>query len=46
LAAPLAVPGSGRHLADAAPALDLRLTDEEVQRLEAPSTPRTPTGFE
>jgi len=24
----------------------VRLTDEEIQRLEAPYTPRTPTGFE
>ena len=32
------------HLTDAAAALDIRLTDEEVRRLEAPYTPRMPTG--
>jgi len=34
------------HLADAVAALDIRLTDDEAQRLEAPYTPRTPTGFQ
>ena len=34
------------HLTDAAAALDIRLTDEEVRRLEAPYTPRMPTGFQ
>ncbi len=33
------------HLADALAAVDLRLTPEEVARLEAPYTPRTPEGF-
>jgi aryl-alcohol dehydrogenase-like predicted oxidoreductase len=44
--APIVGPTRSGHLADAAAALDIRLTDEEVQRLEAPYTPRTPTGFE
>jgi len=44
--APIVGPTKPGHLADAAAALDLQLTDEEVQRLEAPYTPRTPTGFE
>jgi 1-deoxyxylulose-5-phosphate synthase len=38
-------PTRSGHLAAAA-ALDIRLTDEEVQRLEAPYPPRTPTGFQ
>jgi 1-deoxyxylulose-5-phosphate synthase len=33
------------HLDDAIAALDLELTDAEVERLEAAYTPRTPTGF-
>jgi aryl-alcohol dehydrogenase-like predicted oxidoreductase len=44
--APIVGPTKPGHLADVAAALDLQLTDEEVQRLEAPYTPRTPTGFE
>ena len=44
--APIVGPTRPGHLADAVAALDLRLTDEEVRRLEAPYTPRTPTGFE
>jgi len=44
--APIVGPTRPGHLADAAGALDVRLTDEEIQRLEAPYTPRTPTGFE
>ena len=44
--APIVGPTKPGHLADAAAALGLRLTDEEAQRLEAPYTPRTPTGFE
>ena len=46
VSAPIVGPTKSGHLADAAAALDLRLTDEEAQRLEAPYTPRTPTGFE
>ena len=33
------------HLADAVAALDIELTDDEVQSLEAPYVPRTPTYF-
>jgi len=33
------------HLADAVAALDVRLTDDEVRTLEAPYTPREPSGF-
>jgi aryl-alcohol dehydrogenase-like predicted oxidoreductase len=33
------------HLADAVAALDIELTDDEVQALEAPYVPRTPTYF-
>src|SRR5580704_10881321 len=43
---PIVGPTRPGHLADAAAALDIRLTEEEVQRLEAPYTPRTPTGFQ
>jgi aryl-alcohol dehydrogenase-like predicted oxidoreductase len=46
VSAPIVGPTRPGHLADAVGALDIRLTDEEVQRLEAPYTPRTPTGFE
>lgn len=46
VSAPIVGPTKPGHLADAVAALDLRLTDEEVQRLEAPYTPRTPTGFQ
>ena len=34
-----------KHLADAAAALELTLSDEEVAALEAPYTPREPTFF-
>jgi aryl-alcohol dehydrogenase-like predicted oxidoreductase len=44
--APIVGPTRPGHLADAVAALDIRLTDDEVRRLEAPYTPRTPTGFE
>ena len=33
------------HLADAVAALDIHLTDEEVQSLQAPYTARAPTYF-
>ena len=46
VSAPIVGPTRPGHLDDADGALGLRLTDEEVQRLEAPYTPRTPTGFE
>jgi 1-deoxyxylulose-5-phosphate synthase len=44
--APIVGPTKPQHLADAAAALDLQLTADEVERLEAPYTPRTPTGFQ
>src|ERR1700733_1210016 len=44
--APIVGPTRPGHLADAVAALDIQLTDEDVRRLEAPYTPRTPTGFE
>ena len=34
-----------KHLTDAAAALDLKLTDEEIASLEKPYTPRLPTYF-
>jgi len=46
VSAPIVGATKPHHLADAAAALDVRLTDEEVQRLEAAYTPRTPTGFQ
>jgi 1-deoxyxylulose-5-phosphate synthase len=45
VSAPIVGPTKSHHLADAVAALDLRLTDEEVRQLEAPYTPRLPTGF-
>ena len=44
--APIVGPTKPHHLADAVAALGIRLTDDETQRLEAPYTPRTPTGFQ
>ena len=46
VSAPIVGPTRPGHLADAVAALDIRLTDDEAQRLEAPYTPRTPTGFQ
>ncbi|GAA5117598.1 aldo/keto reductase [Pseudonocardia adelaidensis] len=43
---PIVGPTRTGHLADAAAALSLRLTDEEAQRLEAPYTPRMPSGIQ
>ncbi|MBX6752328.1 MAG: aldo/keto reductase [Micromonosporaceae bacterium] len=45
VAAPIVGPTKPHHLADAVAALDLELTDEEVAELEAPYTPRLPSGF-
>jgi len=33
------------HLVDAIAAVDVHLTDDEIAILEAPYTPREPTGF-
>jgi 1-deoxyxylulose-5-phosphate synthase len=46
VSAPIVGPTKPGHLADAVAALGIRLTDEEAQRLQAPYTPRTPTGFQ
>ena len=43
--APIVGPTRDHHLADAVAALDVALTDEEAATLEAPYTPRLPTGF-
>lgn len=43
--APIVGPTKPHHLADAVAALDVELTDDEVGILEAPYTPREPTGF-
>ena len=46
VSAPIVGPTRPGHLADAVAALDIQLTDDDVQQLEAPYTPRTPTGFQ
>ncbi len=38
-------PTKAHHLPDAVAALELRLTDDEVEALEGPYTPRLPTGY-
>jgi 1-deoxyxylulose-5-phosphate synthase len=43
--APIVGPTKEHHLADAVAALDVSLTDEEVAALEAPYTPRLPSGY-
>ncbi|MEO9322872.1 aldo/keto reductase [Nocardioides sp. C4-1] len=43
--APIVGPTKEHHLTDAAAALDLELTDDEVAALEEHYTPRQPTGF-
>ncbi len=43
--APIVGPTTAHHLADAAAALNIELTDEEVTSLEEPYTPRMPTGY-
>jgi aryl-alcohol dehydrogenase-like predicted oxidoreductase len=45
VAAPIVGPTQPHHLADAVAALDLELTDDEVRELQAPYTPREPSGF-
>jgi aryl-alcohol dehydrogenase-like predicted oxidoreductase len=46
VAAPIVGPTKPHHLADAVAALDLKLTDDEVEALEAHYTPRLPSGYE
>jgi len=43
--APIAGPTKPQHLADAAAALEITLTDEEIRVLEEHYTPRQPTGY-
>jgi aryl-alcohol dehydrogenase-like predicted oxidoreductase len=43
--APIVGATKERHLDDAVAAVDLVLTDEEIQQLEASYSPRIPTGF-
>src|SRR5689334_11040734 len=45
VAAPIVGPTKEHHLADAVAAVDLELSDEEIDALEAPYTPRLPSGF-
>ena len=45
VSAPIVGATKERHLEDAAAALELTLSDEEVSALEAPYTPREPTFF-
>lgn len=45
VAAPIVGATKPRHLADAVAALDVHLTEDEMRQLEAPYTPRLPTGF-
>jgi aryl-alcohol dehydrogenase-like predicted oxidoreductase len=42
---PIVGPTKVHHLTDAVAALDVKLTDEEIQALEGPYTPRLPSGF-
>jgi aryl-alcohol dehydrogenase-like predicted oxidoreductase len=45
VSAPIVGPTKQHHLADAVAALDVHLTDEEIATLEAPYTPREPSGY-
>jgi len=45
VSAPIVGPTKEHHLADAVAALDVHLTDDEVAALEAPYTPRLPSGY-
>lgn len=44
--APIVGPTKEHHLADAAAAVELQLTPDEIEALEAPYTPRLPSGYE
>ena len=43
--APIVGPTKAHHLADAVAALDISLTSEEIEKLEANYTPRMPSGY-
>ena len=43
--APIVGPTKAHHLPDAVAALDVELTDDEIAALEAPYTPRMPSGY-
>ncbi len=45
VSAPIVGPTKEHHLPDAVAALDVHLTDEEIATLEAPYTPREPSGY-
>jgi aryl-alcohol dehydrogenase-like predicted oxidoreductase len=45
VSAPIVGATKEHHLTDAAAALDVTLTDEEIAALEEPYTPRQPTGY-
>ncbi len=45
VAAPIVGATKPHHLADAAGALEVRLTDDEVRAVEDPYTPRLPSGY-
>jgi aryl-alcohol dehydrogenase-like predicted oxidoreductase len=45
VSAPIVGATKPHHLADAAAALDIQLTDEEIHSLEEPYVPRMPTYF-
>lgn len=46
VSAPIVGPTKEHHLADAVAALDVRLAADEIELLEAPYTPRLPSGYE
>jgi aryl-alcohol dehydrogenase-like predicted oxidoreductase len=45
VAAPIVGPTKDHHLPDAVAALDVELTEDEIAALEAPYTPRMPSGY-
>jgi 1-deoxyxylulose-5-phosphate synthase len=45
VSAPIVGATKQRHLADAAAALDITLTDDQARALKEPYTPRQPTGY-
>ncbi|HUX65779.1 MAG TPA: aldo/keto reductase, partial [archaeon] len=45
VASPIVGPTKAEHLADAVGALDISLTPDEIEKLEASYTPHAPTGY-